>query len=147
MKATTLLKNPLEADLSEFDADKLTTLSRDLVRTGLREQAQHKEDNGGEEAGPLPTERGKLYLEALATIGGRDQDLAAVAFTCLQKEGFDIATILQAAQAYKEDESAGDDHPVHVWMRHLKKGTVDNADGRQEYVDGIEARARDFITA
>ena len=146
MKATTLLKSPLETDLSEFDTDKLTTLSRDLVRTGLREQAKHKEDNG-DDAGALPVARGKLYLEALATIGGRDQDLAAVAFTCLQREGFDIATILHAAQAYKDDESAGDDHPVHVWMRHLKSGTVDNADGRQEYVDGIEARARDFITA
>lgn len=146
MKATTLLKSPLEADLSDYDNDKLTALSRDLVRTGLRAQAKHKEDNGND-AGALPADQGKLYLESLSAIGAHDQDLAAVAFTCLQREGFDISTILTAAQAYKDDKSIPDDHPVHAWMRYLKQGTVDNAEGRQEYVDGIEERARDFITA
>ena len=145
MKAKTLLKDPLNTDLSELDAPKLETLARDLARTALREQADLKEQD--ESVTEVPAERGKLYLESLAVIAQRDEVLSAVAFTAMQREGFVITPILQAARAYKEDPDTPDDHPVPSWLKYLQGKTVKNEDGRQAYVDDLEARAENFVAA
>ncbi len=147
MKATTLMRDPLAADLSELTEAQLEALARDLVRTIVRE---HDGFEGG-----LSEERGLQALYAISRVAAINFDVATVAFVALDLESIGAATmLLHIGSAIKRGETEGWaakrvaelDEQLWSWTRQLKENFHSGDAESPTYRAKIMARSETFLT-